>query len=122
MLSNPQNSAADDALAAGLQAVRQRMSDAALAAARDVRSITLLAVTKGHAAARIRSALALGLDQFGENYVNEALPKIHALAGSPATWHFIGRLQANKTRAVAEHFAWAHSVDRLHVAERLSAQ
>jgi PLP dependent protein len=122
MLSNPQNLAADDALAAGLQSVRQRMSLAAQSVARDVRSITLLAVTKGQNAARIQNALALGLTEFGENYVNEALPKIRALAGSAANWHFIGRLQANKTRDVAEHFAWAHSVDRLHVAERLSAQ
>jgi len=93
-----------------------------MAAGRDVRSVTLLAVTKGQSVAQIRAALALGLDQFGENYVGEALDKIHALRDTPAQWHFIGRLQANKTRSVAESFAWVHSVDRLRIAERLAAQ
>lgn len=129
MLSTPQNSApdasfpADDAaLAAGLAALRQRLDDAARAAGRDVRSITLLAVSKGQPAARLKSALALGLTQFGENYLDEALVKIGALAGTPAEWHFIGRLQANKTRAVAEHFSWVHGVDRERIAQRLSDQ
>jgi pyridoxal phosphate enzyme (YggS family) len=95
---------------------------AAAAAHRDVHSITLLAVTKGQGVAVIRAAMALGLTQFGENYVEEALPKIQALQGSAAQWHFIGRLQANKTRAVASCFSWVHGVDRLKVAQRLSAQ
>lgn len=112
----------DDDLAARLAAVRQRMSAAADAAGRDVHSVTLLAVSKGQPAPRLRAALELGLTQFGENYVTEALPKIEALAGTPATWHFIGRLQANKTRLVAQHFSWVHGIDRLKVAERLSAQ
>jgi pyridoxal phosphate enzyme (YggS family) len=98
------------------------MARAAAAAGRDVHSITLLAVSKGQDIARMRAALALGLTDFGENYLDEALPKIEALRGSGARWHFIGRLQANKTRAVAEHFAWVHGVDRLRIAERLSAQ
>jgi pyridoxal phosphate enzyme (YggS family) len=98
------------------------MARAAEAAGRDVQSITLLAVSKGQAQSQIRAALALGLTEFGENYIDEALPKIEALQGSGARWHFIGRLQANKTRAVAEHFAWVHGVDRLRIAERLSAQ
>jgi pyridoxal phosphate enzyme (YggS family) len=98
------------------------MSRAATHAGRDVRSVTLLAVSKGQAVARIRAALALGLTEFGENYVDEALPKIAALAGSGAHWHFIGRLQANKTRAVAQHFAWVHGIDRPRIAARLSAQ
>lgn len=129
MLSTPQNSspgslnpAPDQPLVAGLAAVRQRIAAAALRAGRDVHSITLLAVTKGQSAARIRAAMALGLTEFGENYLGEALPKIQLLADAAPTWHFIGRLQANKTRPVAEHFAWVHSVDRLRIAERLSAQ
>jgi PLP dependent protein len=87
-----------------------------------VRSVTLLAVTKGQDVARIRAALALGLTQFGENYADEALPKIESLAGSAACWHFIGRLQSNKTRHVAGHFSWVHSIDSLRIAQRLSAQ
>jgi pyridoxal phosphate enzyme (YggS family) len=126
MLITPQNSgpAATDSgeLATHLAAVRAQMARAAEAAGRDVHSITLLAVSKGQALSRIQAALALGLTDFGENYVDEALPKIEAMRGSPARWHFIGRLQANKTRAVAGHFAWAHGVDRLRIAERLSAQ
>lgn len=96
------------------------MTIAALAAGRDVRSVTLLAVSKGQDVSRIRAAQALGLADFGENYVDEALPKIRAVPG--AVWHFIGRLQGNKTRAVAENFAWVHGVDRLRIAERLAAQ
>lgn len=122
MLSTPQISPPDTALVAGLAAVRQRLATAAAAAGRDVRSITLLAVTKGQDSARLRAALALGLSEFGENYVEEALGKIRALRGTPARWHFIGRLQANKTRAVAEEFAWVHGLDRLRIAERLSNQ
>lgn len=91
-------------------------------AGRDVREITLLAVSKGQDASHVAEALSLGLTEFGENYVAEALAKIHDPATQGANWHFIGRLQANKTRAVAENFAWAHGVDRLRIAERLSAQ
>jgi pyridoxal phosphate enzyme (YggS family) len=126
MLITPQNSASDhqlvDDVAARLGAIRKRMQVAAAAAGRDVSSVTLLAVSKGQDIARIRTALALGLTEFGENYVDEALPKIHALEGSGAHWHFIGRLQANKTRPIATHFAWVHGIDRLRIAERLSAQ
>jgi PLP dependent protein len=122
MLSGPQNSASDNAIAHRLAALRQRIATAAQAAGRDVRSITLLAVTKGQSPQRLRAALALGLSAFGENYLPEALPKIQALRDAAPEWHFIGRLQANKTRPVAEHFSWVHSVDRLKVAERLSVQ
>jgi PLP dependent protein len=122
MLSTPQNSPPVGDLTIRHDGVRQRISAAAAAARRDVRSITLLAVTKGQEVAGIRAAMAAGLKQFGENYVDEALPKIKALHGSAAEWHFIGRLQSNKTRAVASHFSWVHSVDRLKIAERLSAQ
>jgi pyridoxal phosphate enzyme (YggS family) len=125
MLITPQNSAPDSRysaeLAGRLAEIRERMAKAAVAAGRDVRSITLLAVCKGQALPAIRAAVALGLTDFGENYVDEALPKIRALPDS-TVWHFIGRLQGNKTRAVAENFAWVHGVDRLRIAERLSAQ
>jgi pyridoxal phosphate enzyme (YggS family) len=126
MLITPQNSAPGAGetgdLAARIAAIRGQMDRAATAAGRDVHSITLLAVSKGQELPRIRAALALGLADFGENYIDEAVPKIEALRGSGARWHFIGRLQANKTRAVAGNFAWVHGVDRLRVAERLSAQ
>lgn len=126
MIRNPQisppDATPDAALAARLAAVRARITRATAAAGRDVRSVTLLAVSKGQDVARIRQAMALGLTGFGENYVDEALPKIQALEGSGASWHFIGRLQANKTRPVAQHFAWVHGLDRLRIAERLSAQ
>lgn len=85
-------------------------------------SVTLLAVSKGQSSAAIDSAARAGIEHFGENFVQEALPKMEALAGRELTWHFIGRLQANKTRPVAEHFAWVHAIDRLKIAERLSAQ
>lgn len=126
MIRNPQisppDATVDAALAAGLAGIRERIARAAAAAGRDVHSVTLLAVSKGQDVARIRQAMALGLTGFGENYVDEALPKIRALEGSGASWHFIGRLQANKTRPVAQHFAWVHGLDRLRIAERLSAQ
>lgn len=98
------------------------MSAAAASVGRDVHSVTLLAVSKGQDVQRIRAALTLGLTEFGENYVDEALAKIAALEGSGARWHFIGRLQGNKTRAVATHFEWVHGVDRLRIAQRLSDQ
>ena len=126
MLITPQNSTGDasqsDALAARIAAIRQRIAAACRAASRDVHSVTLLAVSKGQDLSRIRAAAALGLTDFGENYVDEALPKIQALEGSGLCWHFIGRLQGNKTRVVATHFDWAHGVDRLRIAERLSDQ
>jgi pyridoxal phosphate enzyme (YggS family) len=122
MLSTPQNSPPVADLRSRHDEVLHRIGAAAAAAHRDVRAVTLLAVTKGQDEAVIQAAMALGLVQFGENYVDEALPKIQALRGSAAQWHFIGRLQANKTRAVAASFSWVHGVDRLRVAERLSAQ
>ena len=122
MLSNPQNSPPVDDFAARLHNVQQRIARAAATAGRDVRSVTLLAVTKGQTEAAIRTAMAAGLTQFGENYADEAMAKIETLQGSAAQWHFIGRLQGNKTRIVAENFSWVHSVDRLRTAERLAAQ
>lgn len=89
---------------------------------RDPDSIGLLAVSKRHELAAITGVLAAGQCDFGENYVQEALVKITALAGTPACWHFIGPLQSNKTAAVAGHFSWAHTLDRDRIAQRLSAQ
>jgi PLP dependent protein len=105
-----------------LQKVRLRLADAAAHHHRNVDSITVLAVSKGQPAAAIAAAADLGLTHFGENYLQEALPKIAALEARGLCWHFIGQLQSNKTRAVAEHFDWVHTVDRLKLAERLSAQ
>ena len=102
--------------------MRERMAAAAAAAGRNVDSVTLLAVSKGQPADLIRMAATQGLTDIGESYLAEALPKMEALSDLPLTWHFIGRLQANKTRPVAERFAWVHGIDRLKIAERLSAQ
>jgi pyridoxal phosphate enzyme (YggS family) len=82
----------------------------------------LLAVSKTKPAAALREAFAAGLRDFGENYLQEALSKQLELADLPLCWHFIGPIQSNKTRAIAEHFAWVHSVDRLKIAQRLSEQ
>jgi PLP dependent protein len=84
--------------------------------------VTLVAVSKGHPAGAVSSAATLGLVHFGESYLQEALPKIGQLRALALTWHFIGRIQANKTRAIAEQFDWVHGIDRLRTAERLSAQ
>jgi pyridoxal phosphate enzyme (YggS family) len=116
MLSRPQNCSESARL------VQTRIAAAATQAGRSVDSVTLLAVSKGQSAAAIDSATRAGIEHFGENFLQESLPKIEALAGRELCWHFIGRLQANKTRPVAEHFAWVHSVDRLKLAERLSEQ
>jgi PLP dependent protein len=107
-----------------LEAVRQRIASAADAAGRDAGSVTLLAVSKTFPADAVRAAHAAGQRAFGENYVQEALAKIETLAHLRASleWHFIGPLQSNKTRPVAEHFDWVHSVDRLKIAQRLSEQ
>jgi len=105
-----------------LQKVRQRLADAAAHHHRSVDSITVLAVSKGQTAAAIAAVADLGVTHFGENYLQEALPKIATLAPRQLCWHFIGQLQSNKTRAVAEAFDWVHGVDRLKIAQRLSEQ
>jgi len=79
-------------------------------------------VSKAQPAEAVRAAFAAGLTDFGESYLNEALAKLEALKDLPLTWHFIGRLQANKTRPIAERFQWVHGIDRLHIAERLAQQ
>lgn len=105
-----------------LQAVKSRIDAAARACGRDPQSVRLLAVSKTHAPARVREACAAGQRAFGENYVQEALDKMAALADLPLEWHLVGPLQSNKTRAVAERFDWVHTVDREKVARRLSEQ
>jgi len=105
-----------------IRAVRERIRAATERAGRTVDSVTLLAVSKSHPADLLRAAAHEGVEHFGESYVQEALPKIETLRGLELTWHYIGQLQGNKTRPVAEHFAWVHGVDRLRVAQRLSDQ
>jgi pyridoxal phosphate enzyme (YggS family) len=116
MLIGPQN------LAVHVNHVRSRISHAAKAAGRDPGSVTLVAVTKSKPAELVRSAATAGVTDFGENYLHEAVGKIEELLPLGVHWHFIGGLQSNKTRAVAQHFDWVHSVDRLSVARRLSEQ
>jgi len=111
-----------------LKNLRARMAGATVRAGRSEDCVTLLAVSKGQPAEMISAAMQLGLRDFGENYLQEALPKIDAVdaaltdASTGPIWHFIGQLQSNKTRTVAERFDWVHTVDRLRIAERLSAQ
>ncbi len=111
-----------DKLQNSLQGVKSRIARAARDAGRDPRDILLVAVSKTFPAAAVAEACAAGQRDFGENYVQEALDKINALTHLPIVWHFIGPIQSNKTRIIAEHFHWVHSVDRLKIAERLSAQ
>ena len=107
-------------ICANLQAVRSRIAAAAQRAGRRREDIALLAVSKTVAAERIDEAVAAGQRAFGENYAQEGIGKIAALAALDLEWHFIGPLQSNKTRPVAEHFDWVHSIERFKVAERLS--
>lgn len=111
-------------IARKLQEVRHRIGQACALAQRDVQSVTLLAVSKTFAAEAVREAYDAGQRAFGENYVQEGLAKIEALADlrPQLEWHLIGPLQSNKTREVAAVFDWVHTIDRLKVAERLSAQ
>jgi pyridoxal phosphate enzyme (YggS family) len=104
-------------IAANLQAVRRRISEALQG---DSRAVTLVAVSKSQPVESIRDAHAAGCRDFGENYVQEAIAKIAALGDTPARWHFIGRLQTNKAREVAASFDWVHGVDRARLAAALS--
>jgi PLP dependent protein len=113
---SPQN------LPAVLREVRVRIAQAAAAAGRNAQSVTLLAVGKGQPLELLAAAADCGVTDFGENYLQEALAKVAALQNRALTWHFIGRIQANKTRPIADTFAWVHTLDRLKVAERLAAQ
>lgn len=105
-----------------LKLVRDLLANSAIQAERDPSSVRLLAVSKKQPVARILEAAEAGQRDFGENQVQEGLRKIVDLSSKGLCWHFIGRLQANKTRDVAEHFDWVHSIDRLKLAERLSRQ
>lgn len=112
-------------IAANLQAVKERIAAAALAAGRPPEDIGLLAVSKTWPAEAVLEAAAAGQRAFGENYVQEGVDKVAAVAAvgaPPLEWHFIGPLQSNKTRPVAAAFQWVHSIDRLKIAQRLSAQ
>ena len=104
-----------------LQAVRTSIHDAAVDAGREPSHVHLLAVSKAHPASAIRQAYEAGQRMFGENYLQEALNKQAELTDLSIEWHFIGPIQSNKTQAIAQHFDWVHSVDRLKIAERLNA-
>ena len=109
-------------IAENIAKVRTRIREAEQACGRAPDAVRLLAVSKTKPAADIRAAHACGLVDFGENYLQEALGKQAELADLALTWHFIGPIQSNKTRPIAEHFDWVHSVDRLKIAQRLSEQ
>jgi pyridoxal phosphate enzyme (YggS family) len=113
---SPQN------LSLRLAAVRDRMTQAAGRSGRSAQSVTLLAVGKAQPLPLLAAAADLGVADFGESYLQEGLEKIAALRDRALTWHFVGRVQANKTRPIAEEFAWVHALDRLKIAARLSAQ
>lgn len=116
MLIGPQN------LAVLVNHVRSRINEAAKAAGRDPASVTLVAVTKSKPAESVRAAAAAGVTDFGENYLREAAGKMDELVALAVHWHFIGAVQANKTRGIAERFEWVHSIDRFTIARRLSEQ
>ncbi|MNM75271.1 hypothetical protein D3C76_577650 [compost metagenome] len=109
-------------IADNLSALAARIASAAQAAGRAPASVQLLAVSKTKPASAIREIHAAGVRDVGENYLQEALSKQEALRDLPLIWHFIGPIQSNKTKAIAEHFDWVHSVDRLKIAQRLSEQ
>lgn len=105
-----------------LAKIVERVARSTRASGRAPGSVTIVAVSKQQSVAAIAAAHASGIRNFGESYIQEALPKMTDLANIAIVWHFIGQLQTNKTRTVAEHFAWVHTVDRLKIAERLSEQ
>lgn len=110
------------AIAAALQACQNRIASACHEAGREEKCARLVAVSKTFPAASIREAYAAGQRIFGESYLQEALPKLEQLADLPLEWHFIGPIQSNKTRQIAAHFDWVHSVAREKIAQRLSEQ
>ena len=116
MLTAPQNQAQR------LGFLREKIAASARAAGRDPAAVTLIGVAKSQPLARILEAVDAGLADLAENYLQEAREHIAALSGRALTWHFIGALQSNKTRPVAESFDWVHTLDRMRIAERLSAQ
>jgi pyridoxal phosphate enzyme (YggS family) len=108
-------------IGANLQAVRRRIANAAQACGRNPDDIRLIAVSKTMGADAVAAACAHGQSAFGESYAQEGVAKIAACSDPLITWHFIGPIQSNKTRMIAEHFDWVHSIDRLKIAQRLSA-
>lgn len=112
----------NDELVSRYSSTQVRIAAAAAKAGRDPATVQLLAISKGQSASAIRALAQCGQRDFGENYLQEALPKITDLAGLQLTWHYTGQLQSNKTRAVAEQFAWVHTVDRDRIAHRLNEQ
>jgi pyridoxal phosphate enzyme (YggS family) len=109
-------------LQASFAAIQERILRACEQSQRPPGSVTLVAVSKTFPAASVREAAAAGQRDFGENYLQEALAKMDELAGLPLTWHFIGPIQSNKTRPIAERFDWVHSIDREKIARRLAEQ
>jgi hypothetical protein len=109
-------------IADNIARVRAQMATAGQSAGRAPGSVQLLAVSKTWSADAVRTAHAAGQTHFGENYIQEAVDKITTLRDLPLVWHCIGPIQSNKTRLVAEHFDWVHSIDRLKIAQRLSEQ
>ncbi len=109
-------------IAANLQKVRDRIAAACAAAQRNPQEVTLLAVSKTFGADAVQAAAEAGQRAFGENYIQEAIEKMALLSHLPLKWHCIGPIQSNKTRLVASHFDWAHTIDRLKIAQRLSEQ
>ena len=107
-------------VADGLQAVLARIATAARGCGRDPDSVRLVAVSKTFPPGALREAFAAGQRAFGESYLQEALEKMQALSDLPLEWHFVGPIQSNKTRPIAEHFQWVQSVDRLKIAQRLN--
>jgi PLP dependent protein len=105
-----------------LAEIVERVARAAQRAGRSAASVTIVAISKQQPAAAIIAAHRAGIANFGESYVQEALPKMDSVSDLGVTWHFVGKLQANKTRQVAERFDWVHTVDRLRIAERLNEQ
>jgi hypothetical protein len=111
-----------DSIQSNIQALIVEVNRCAKLCARSHQDITILAVSKTRTVGEIRQAVAAGCTAIGESYVQEALDKMQALADLPVVWHFIGPVQSNKTRHIAEHFDWVHSVDREKIARRLSDQ
>src|SRR5215831_3497892 len=121
-MSSVFNSNSPASVAAALAQTRSRIAAAAVRYGREPKSVTLLAVSKQQPVESIRVLASAGQREFGESYLQEALPKMGMLKDLELTWHYIGQIQSNKTRPIAEHFAWAHAVDRLKIAERLNDQ
>ena len=110
-----------DSLESRIKLVKERVNAACIVNGRSTNSVTLLAVSKTKPIEMLREAERHGLKQFGENYADEAKEKIQQRPALKGEWHFIGRIQSNKTKSIAQHFAWIHTVDRIKVAKRLAS-